>query len=93
LILILKLEEAKSWLKIERDMNEDDTFITSLIIAAELYIKNGTGKVLVNSNELAKLAIKMLVSHWYSNREVCGKNDLLPYSLNAILIQLACSEV
>lgn len=86
--MILTLAETKEFLRLEHDYLSEDTFITSLIISAENYIKNASGKTFDNTNELAKLAIRMLVSHWYTKREVIGKADKLAYSLDAILFQL-----
>jgi uncharacterized phage protein (predicted DNA packaging) len=86
--MILTLNETKEFLRLEQDCTFEDTFITSLIISAESYIKNATGKTFDNTNELAKLAFKMLISHWYSHREIIGKADKLAYSLDSILFQL-----
>ena len=86
--MILNLYEAKEFLRIEEDFIDDDSLIISLITAAEKYVCNATGKTFDENNELAKLCIKMLVSHWFCNREVVGKADKLAYSLNSILFQL-----
>lgn len=85
--MILTLEEAKEYLKIEHD--EEDTLVQSLIIAAENYIKNATGIEFDDTNELAKLAIKLLVVNWYENREInTDKANKLAFSLDVILTQL-----
>lgn len=90
--MILTLQEAKEFLKKETDYISEDSFITSLIVSAENYIKNATGKTFDSANELYKLAIKMLLSHWYTKREIVGKADKLAYSLDSILFQLTyCS--
>ena len=45
-------------------------------------------------NDLYKLAIKMLVLHWYENREVIGNANKLSFSLDNIITQLKyCYEV
>ena len=45
-------------------------------------------------NDLYKLAIKMLVLHWYENREVIGEAKKLAFSLDNIITQLQyCYEV
>lgn len=90
--MIISLQEAKSWLKREPESTSEDIDITALIIAAENYIKNGTDKTFDNTNELAKLAIRMLVSHWYTKREIVGKADKLAYSLDSILFQLTYTD-
>lgn len=83
--MILTLAEAKSWGIIE--VTDDDTEITALITAAETYLTNA-GCTLIDTDELAKLAVKMLVIHWYENREVIGKAEKLAYGLAAIITQL-----
>jgi uncharacterized phage protein (predicted DNA packaging) len=90
---ILTLNEAKEFLKI--DYIDEDNFLESTIIAAETYLQNATGKVFDNSNELAKLAVKLLVSNWYSNREIDSLNknaSKLSFSLDCILTQLRYCE-
>lgn len=85
--MIITLDDAKSYLKIDLDNTEEDIGIESLIMAAEEYLKN-VGAVLVAGNELAKLAVKILVVHWYENREPVGKADKLAFSLETIIPQL-----
>lgn len=80
------LLEVKEYLRI--DGSEEDFFLTSLIDAAKLFIKNATGTTVDELNELHKLAVYLLVSHWYENREVVGKADKLAYSLDSILFQM-----
>lgn len=87
--LVLKLEEAKEYLRV--DGNEEDMLITSLITAAEQYIKNSTSKDVNLNDELAKLAARILIAHWYENREPVGKTGKLSFSLQSILIQLQYS--
>ncbi|MGG0257942.1 head-tail connector protein [Bacillus mycoides] len=84
--MVLKLEEAKEYLRV--DGNDEDTLISSLIIAAEIYIKNATSKNVDLKSELAKLAARILISHWYENREAVGKAEQLAFSLQSILVQL-----
>ena len=50
------------------------------------YLKNAG--CVVTEGELYNLAIKILVSHWYENREVLGKADRLAHSLDSIITQL-----
>jgi uncharacterized phage protein (predicted DNA packaging) len=85
--MILILEEAKKYLKLDLEDTEEDTDVTALINAAEGYLKNA-GCTLNLGDEVAKLAIKMLVVHWYENREPIGKADKLAYGLQALITQL-----
>ncbi|MDD0821560.1 head-tail connector protein [Bacillus cereus] len=87
--MVLTLEEAKKYLRVDGD--EEDDLITSFVIAAEQYIKNSTSKNVNLNDELAKLAARILIAHWYENREPVGKTGKLSFSLQSILIQLQYS--
>ncbi|MDZ4456737.1 head-tail connector protein [Bacillus cereus] len=84
--MALTLEEAKKYLRV--DGNEEDDLIASFVIAAEIYIKNATSKNVDLKSELAKLAARILIAHWYENREPVGKAEQLAFSLQSILVQL-----
>ena len=85
------LEEIKEYRKIDEDY--DDFLIQTLIISAEKYLYNAGVKE-TYSNELYCLAIKMLVLHWYDNREIIGEAKKLAFSLDNIITQLTyCYEV
>jgi uncharacterized phage protein (predicted DNA packaging) len=87
---VLMLEEIKNYMRIDEDY--DDNLINSLIEAANLYMVNAGVKNF--ENDLYKLAIKMLVLHWYENREVIGEAKKLAFSLDNIITQLKyCYEV
>lgn len=83
------LEEAKNYLRI--DGSEEDIFLTSLIFAAKEFIKNSVGITLDETNELQKLAVFLLVSHWYENRQsvlIGSISKDLEFSLSSILSQM-----
>ena len=87
------LEEIKNYMRIDEDY--DDNLINSLIEAANLYMVNAGVKNF--ENNLYKLAIKMLVLHWYENRDIVligsiSKN--LEFTMKNIITQLQyCYEV
>ncbi|MDC4242476.1 head-tail connector protein [Clostridium tertium] len=88
----MDLEELKLFLKIDYD--EEDTFIQGLQLSAEEYLTNA-GIKKDYTKELYKLAIKILVSHWYENRsvETIGKNvSKIAFGLDTILVQLKYSQ-
>lgn len=88
----MNLEELKLFLKI--DDNEEDILIEGLQLSAEEYLINA-GIKKDYTKELYKLAIKILVSHWYENRavETIGKNvSKIAFGLDTILIQLKYSQ-
>ncbi|PEQ51705.1 head-tail connector protein [Bacillus cereus] len=87
--MVLTVEEAKKYLRVDGD--EEDDLITSFIEAAEIYIKNATSKNVDLKSELATLAARILIAHWYENREAVGKAEQLAFSLQSILIQLQYS--
>jgi uncharacterized phage protein (predicted DNA packaging) len=84
-----QLEEIKEWLRI--DGEDEDKTLSSLILAAKAYIKNGTGITTadVENNEdalnLYDLALKMYVAARYENRSGAEENEK---GLIAILTQL-----
>ncbi|WP_427340644.1 head-tail connector protein [Caloranaerobacter sp. DY30410] len=86
----MDISEVKEFLRLEQDYTEEDIFLNSLIVAAKEYIKNATSLDYDDTNELYKLAIKILVTHWYENREAISerKTDKIAFSLNSILTQL-----
>ncbi|PEQ44873.1 head-tail connector protein, partial [Bacillus cereus] len=49
--MVLTVEEAKKYLRVDGD--EEDDLITSLVEAAEIYIKNATSKNVDLKSELA----------------------------------------
>ena len=87
------LEEIKNYLRIDEDY--DDNLINSLIEGANIYMVNAGVKNF--ENDLYKLAIKMLVLHWYENRDIVligsiSKN--LEFTMKNIITQLQyCYEV
>lgn len=81
----MNLEEIKLWLRVDSD--EENNLIIGLQFAAEQYLNNAGIKKDYN-NELYKLAIHLLVTHWYENREPTGKADRLAFSLDSMMAQL-----
>lgn len=80
------LSEVKEFLRI--DFDDDDSLINTLIISAKTYIFNATGKEFDQFNELHKLCLMILITHWYENREAVGKAEKLSFSLSSILTQI-----
>lgn len=88
----MELEELKLFLRV--DGNEEDSLIKSLQSAAEEYLTDAG--IMKNYNkEKYKLAVEILVNHWYENRavETIGKNvSKVAFGLDTILIQLKYSQ-
>jgi uncharacterized phage protein (predicted DNA packaging) len=88
--LIITLDEAKTWLRV--DGIEEDTIIQILIDSAEEYLYNSTGNVFDDTNRLAKLFCFVLVTDWYENRDMIGKvSDKIRLSVESMLSQLSHS--
>ena len=88
----MDLEELKLFLKI--DDNEEDILIQGLQLSAEEYLAN-VGVIKDYTKELYKLAIKILVTHWYENRavETAGKNvSKIAFGLDTIIVQLKYTQ-
>ena len=83
----MELDELKLYLRV--DIEDDDTLIAALQKSAEEYLENA-GVTKDYSKELYKLAIKLLVSHWYENRDVQSEKAAakLSFSLDTIITQL-----
>ncbi|MBT2600948.1 MULTISPECIES: head-tail connector protein [unclassified Oceanobacillus] len=84
----MQVKDIKEYLRIEHD--EDDAMLNQFIIRAKIYIKNGVGKI-NEENELFKMAILVLVGHWYDNRELARIGNAsysIPHSFEAIIQQL-----
>jgi uncharacterized phage protein (predicted DNA packaging) len=87
----MDLDEIKVYLRI--DGSEEDNFLTSLISAANIYLKNATGYDVDETNDLHKLAVSLLVSHSYENRLPIGSGNNLSFSLESIIMQMRyCNE-
>jgi uncharacterized phage protein (predicted DNA packaging) len=86
--MIVSLDEVKTWLRV--DFSDDDTLLTTLIKAAEQYLKNATGITYDSENHLAKLFCMTLIADWYENREMIGKaTDQTRPIIQSILTQLS----
>ena len=88
----MSLEEIKLFLKVDHE--DEEEFIQGLQLSAEEYLSNAGIKKDYNK-ELYKLAIKILISHWYENRnvETIGKNvSKVSFGLGTILLQLKYTQ-
>jgi uncharacterized phage protein (predicted DNA packaging) len=84
--MALTLEDAKLYLRV--DGSDDDTLIQSLIDASVEYLANAAGSNVDTSSKVYDLAQKILVVHWYENREPVGQADILAFSLESMIMQL-----
>lgn len=82
------LDELKSYLRV--DWDDEDYFLSSLLLIAQDYITKGTGKVFNETNPKHKLAAFLYCSHQYFNRNpvVATNTKTLEYSLQSLLFQI-----
>ncbi|WP_067924866.1 head-tail connector protein [Alicyclobacillus shizuokensis] len=83
---MITLDDAKTFLRV--DGTDDDALIQSLIDASVEYLANATGSNVDMSSKVYDLAQKILVVHWYENREPVGQANVLAYSLESMIMQL-----
>ena len=77
--MLISLEEIKNYSRI--DTEEEDQMLQNLIVAAEDYLKNATGKKYPETDSdgniidysLEKIYLSLLVSYWYESRTPVGK--------------------
>ena len=90
--MIVTLEEAKAWIKC--DYEDEDSEIQLLVDSAEAYLQNATGKVFDNTNALARLYCRVLITDWFENRELMADSktsDKVRFTLQSIMLQLQYS--
>ncbi|GMA48659.1 DNA-packaging protein [Alicyclobacillus contaminans] len=82
----MTLDDVKLYLRI--DGTDDDAMLQGMMGAADSYIANAVGADVDKTSALYELAAKLLISHWYENREPVGSASALAFSLDSILMQL-----
>lgn len=96
---LITLDEVKNYLRI--DFSEDDTFLSTLIVAARNYCESYLNRPLLSADmteettweipETIKLAMLILISHWYENRmpiiSNMSVNNEISFSVTALLFQ------
>ena len=91
---LLNLEEVKGYLRL--DGSEEDAFLGLLIVAARSFCETRLNRPLLTDKmtdatrwevpEEIKVAMLMLIAHWYENRGVIGKVEgQLSFSVDALV--------
>jgi len=87
--MIVSLDEVKLYLRLETDYIDEDILIQTLIDSAEESLKNATGIVFDNTNNLAKLYVIILVADFYDNRSAIQDiKTKTRTTLESIILQL-----
>ena len=107
--MILTFEEVKNYIRV--DFEEDDPaykeevlLINTLMVAAENYLRNATGKEYPETDKdgnkieyaLEKVYLKLLIANWYENRSAAANSksfngkvpDAFTYATQSLLLQL-----
>ena len=90
-----ELVSVKNYLRIDPDLDAEDEILTELIRAAHSYISRSTGKKFVPDDDLMLTLTKLLVSHWYTNRNPAnGRSNAQEYShsITALLQHVEISD-
>ena len=94
--MLLDLNLAKKWLRLEEEDTEEDDILGLLIDNAEIYVKKAVGKHYNATEENRKQSQKIalvLVTNWYDNRDLSGQADeKVRYTINSMVLQLQLSE-
>lgn len=89
----MELEELKLYLRV--DSEDENSLISELQLGAEEYLLNaGVNKDY--TKKLYKLAVKLLVNHWYDNRDsvlIGSISKSMEFSLASIITQLKYTQV
>lgn len=89
----MELEDLKLYLRV--DGTDEDTLIGSLQVGAETYLTNA-GITVDYSNDLYKLAVKMLILHWYDNRmqfAIGRVAEKIAFTLESLIYSIKYNQV
>lgn len=84
----MQLEEIKLYLKV--DGTDEDSLLEALQKSAENYLE-GAGISKDYTKGTYSLAVKLLISHWYTNRGVSYESkslEQIPFGIRALIQQL-----
>ena len=90
-----ELKNLKNYLRIDDDIVCDDEILQELISASKMYISRSTGKKFVNDDSVMQMLVKLLVSHWYTNRNAMnGKQNSveIPHTISTMLNHIEISS-
>jgi uncharacterized phage protein (predicted DNA packaging) len=92
----MEIDDIKTYLRIDEDLVDDDELIQSLIDAAVEYIRNQTGKQYTKNDNVWNVCIRLLVAHWYGNRQLNpakpGNLSEFPHSVSALINHIALCQ-
>ena len=92
---IITLNEVKEYARI--DIDEDDQLLETIIVSAEEYLKNATGKEYPETDEngskinyaLEKIYLQLLAAYWYEKRTPAGGvGEDFSFMTKSLMLQL-----
>lgn len=90
----MKLEEVKTYCRIDGDA--DDAQLRDVLIPAAIaYVKNAVEKKdLTEDNRVYKMALLVLINHWYNNRDIVNEGSLaeMPQLFRNLMMQLQTED-
>lgn len=103
---MLTVADVRAYLRI--DSEADDAELSALISASSQYLKNMTSKSLhvtgideegqmttesIDEDGLFQTAVKLMVAHWYENRQIVSATSVnnVPHSAEMIMQSIALS--
>lgn len=93
--MIISLQEVKQYARI--DIDDDDQLLKTMIIAAEEYLKNATGKEYPETDSdgnkisyaLEKIYLQLLIAYWYEKRTPAGGvGEDFSFMTRSLMLQL-----
>ncbi|MDF2612785.1 MAG: hypothetical protein K0S71_571 [Clostridia bacterium] len=92
--LFLKLEDVKSWLRLESDYTDEDTVLNMLILSAEMRVKGAIDNFEQHITDehfkaAASVICFMLITDWYERRDFSGGiSEKMRYTIQSLMLQL-----
>lgn len=105
----LNIEDMKIYLRVDAD--DEDSLISDQMSAADMYISGKVSKtqalsgvsetgektyVLLAEDPLYQQCVRLMVSHWYENREIVAKGTIvtgIEHTVDSILAHIeGCSD-
>ena len=90
-----ELKILKNYLRIDDDIICDDEILQELINASKAYISRSTGKKFIDDDSVMQMLVKLLVSHWYTNRNAMnGRTNAaeIPHTITTMLNHIEVSS-
>lgn len=91
----MELKDVKDYLRIDTDCQDDDSLLEALMLSAQEYIQNTTGKRYDDNDRLMRMCCILLVTHWYTNRSIEHKvvaTQEYSHSITALLTHFSLSS-